>query len=231
MNIYKIKSELPVTEYAPFWNISIGSATWNDTEKLDSIKIWLLANEDRIKKSYPVSPFGDTGLGVDSISSRIGMYNLFDFINELPELNDLLKFIQTSYIDFVEADHTNKQELVIVSWVNILRDGEKIREHVHNASYLAYLSANLHLDAYPTKTTYRSPYEPFNHHPFDNTKGGLTIFPSYVPHSTTEYLDLEEPRVSIACDLRPPYTISPTQPHHKFMDREIFEQLMSERQQ
>ena len=229
MNIYKIKSDLPGTEYAPTWNISVGNTVWEESAKIDTIKTWLLTNEERIKETYAVSNVGDTGLGNDSISSRIGMYNLFDYITELPELADLLKFMQTSYIDFVDSDHTTKQELVLVCWVNILREGQKIREHVHNASSMGYLSGNMHLDDYKTSTIYRSPYEPFVPHSFDNVKGGFTIFPSYVPHTTTEYLDVTTPRVSIACDFRVPYTVSWNQPHQEFMNREIFEQLISER--
>jgi len=229
MHIFKIKSELPVTEYAPTWNISIGNTVWEDASKIDTIRNWLIANEDMIKENYPVSDVGDTGLGTDSISSRIGMYNLFDFSKELPELKDLLKFLQYSYIDFVNVEHTNKYDLELVSWVNILRDGQSIREHVHSASNLGYLSANIHLDNYPTHTIYRSPYERFVDFPFDNVKGGLTMFPSYVPHTTTEYTGSTGPRVSIAFDLRLLQTIPANKPREEFMNREIFKQLTSER--
>jgi len=229
MYIYKIKSDLPMTEYAPTWNISIGNTVWGENEKIDIIRTWLLKNEDRIKETYPVSDIGDTGLGTDSISSRIGMYNLFDYTSEVPELADLLRFMQESYINFVDSDYTNKQDLIIVCWVNILREDQKIREHVHSASNIGYLSANMHLDNYKTSTIYRSPYEPFVPHTFDNVKGGLTIFPSYVPHTTTEHVDSTTPRVSIAYDLRLPFTIPPHQPHQEFMNREIFEKLISER--
>lgn len=218
-----------MTEYAPTWNISIGNTVWEETEKIDIIRTWLLDNEERIKETYPVSNAGDTGLGNNSISSRIGMYNLFDYTNEVPELADLLRFMQKSYIEFVDSDYTNKQDLVLVCWVNILRKGEKIREHVHTASNTGYLSANMHLDNYNTSTIYKSPYEQFVPHSFDNFKGGFTIFPSYVPHTTTEHVDPITPRVSIACDLRIPFTVPPYQPHQEFMNREIFEQLISER--
>ena len=226
INIFKIKSQLPITDYAPSWNISIGNTVWEDGDKIDAIRNWLLANEDMIKKNYPISTIGgDTGLGPNSISSRIGMYNLFDFAEELPELNDLLKFLQTSYIDFVKSEYASVYDLSLVSWANILRDGENIREHVHSASSISYLSANLHLDNYPTQTIYKSPYERFNDFGFDNIKGGLTIFPSYVPHTTSEYTNSDVPRVSIAFDLRLPQTIPSDQPRQDFMNRIIFEQL------
>lgn len=229
MYIYKIKSEFPITEYAPTWDISIGKTVWNDTEKINNIRNWLINNEDRIKTMYPVITDSGTGLGTNSITSRVGKFNLFDFANELPELNDLLTFIRKSYIEFITIDHASAQDLVLVSWVNILRDSQEIKEHVHSASNLAYLSANIHLDDYSTSTVYRSPYLQFEEHKFENVKGGFCIFPSYVPHKTTRYTELNIPRVSIACDLRLPYTVPPDYPRQDFMNKEIFDQLLSER--
>lgn len=226
MNIFKIKSELPVTDYAPTWNISLGSTVWEDAAKIDTIKNWLINNENMIKEKYPISTIGgDTGLGPNSISSRIGMYNLFEFEDDLPELKDLLKFLQQSYINFVKAEYASVYDLVLVSWVNILRVGENIREHVHSASSISYLSGNLHLNDYSTHTIYKNPYERFNDFPLENIKGGLTIFPSYVPHVTSEYKDEHEPRVSFAFDLRLPHTVPSNNPRQVFMNREIFEQL------
>lgn len=229
MYIYKIKSEFPITEYAPTWDISIGKSVWNDTEKIDNIREWLVNNEERIKSMYPVTDDSGTGLGINSLTSRVGKYNLFDFATELPELNDLLKFIQISYIEFININYSPAQELDLVCWVNILRNGQEIKEHVHSASNLAYLSANLHLDNYPTYTVYRSPYMQFEEHSLENSKGGLCIFPSYVPHKTTEYKELTTPRVSIACDLRLPNTTPPGYPKQAFMNKQIFDQLVTER--
>ena len=230
MYIYKIKSELPLTEYAPTWNISIGHDTWPDSNKVDTIRKWLINNEDRIKESYPPLHDGSTGLGNDSVTSRFGEYNLFDFSNELPELNDLLTFMRKAYINFVHNDYTNKIDLAIVCWFNIVKDGQKIEEHSHCLDRDSYLSANMHLDNYPTKTIYRTPYLPVEEHAFENVKGGISIFPSYVPHKTTEYTSSSEPRVSIACDLRLPETFKfyPNNLNARdFMSKSIFENLIS----
>lgn len=228
MDIFKIKSDLPITEYAPYWNISLGNAVWEESEKIDKIRNWLIANEEDIKKMYPPLNDGGTGLGSDSVTSRFGRYNLFDFASEVPEITDLLNFIRLSYINFVHKDFTHKQELVIISWFNVVKDGQKIKEHCHSANKDSYLSANMHLDNYPTNTIYRSPYEPFVEYPFKNVKGGFTIFPSYVPHKTNEYAESDAPRVSIACDLRLPTTVPPDNmlKERVFMNPEIFNQLM-----
>ncbi len=229
MKIFKIKSDLPTTEYAPSWDISIGVASWTETLKIDTIREWLIKNEDRLKEMYPTIDDAGTGLGTNSLTSRVGKFDLFNFSNELPELNDLLNFLRHAYLDFVKIDYNNAQDLVLVTWINILKNNEEIKEHVHSSSSVSYLSANIHLDDYATSTIYRSPYDPYGENLFENIKGGLTIFPSYVPHKTTKHTDTARPRVSIACDLRIPHTVPANYPKQNFMSKEIFEQLILER--
>lgn len=217
---------MPQTEYAPAWNISIGVSQWIDSDKVDTIRKWLIANENRIKAMYPPLNDGGTGLGDNSVTSRFGRYNLFDFANELPELNELLTFFRLAWLEFVAKDYTSHHELNIVCWFNIVRKEQKIREHLHGAIPTGYLSGNMHLDNYPTVTNYRSPFTPTEYTPIDNVKGGITIFPSYVPHNTSVYEPEDDaPRLSIAFDLRMPNTSDAVLKTVKFMDKEIFSQL------
>ena len=65
MDIIKIKSPLPATEYAAHWDISMGRAVWNEPEKIDKIRNWLLANEKAIMEKYTPFNDGGTGLGYD----------------------------------------------------------------------------------------------------------------------------------------------------------------------
>lgn len=226
MNIVKIKSGLPQTEYAPSWNISIGVSQWIDAKKVDTIRNWLIANEDRIKSMYPPLNDGGTGLGDNSVTSRFGRYNLFEFANELPELHDLLTFFRLCWLEFISKEYTSHQELEIVCWFNIVRNEQKIREHLHGAIPTSYLSGNMHLDNYPTSTNYRAPFTPGEYTPIKNVKGGITIFPSFVPHNTTVYNSTDNtPRLSIAFDLRIPNTTDLALKTIKFMDMDIFKQL------
>jgi hypothetical protein len=227
MKIEKIKSKLPLTEYAPYWNLSIGRDVWTDFDKVDKIRNWLISNEDRIK-ALEVNHDAGTGLGNDSVTSRFGQYNLFDFSDELPELKDLLKFIRVSYLEFIVQDRTDIFELEIVCWFNFLRNNETVEEHIHGAAHDSYLSGNIHLDDYKTQTYYRCPQEPNLVFNSSNIKGGMTIFPSHMPHGATTYNETK-PRISIAFDLR----VMPDDNRldycsRPFMNPEIYSELVDE---
>lgn len=217
---------LPMTEYAPKWNISIGSTVWDQPEKVDAIRDWLLTNEERIKKEFPALHDGGTGLGDNSVTSRYGRYNLFDFASELPEFSDLLTHFRKTWIDFVETDQTPYLDLDIVCWFNIMRNDQAITEHSHGAGPLSYLSGNMHLGNYNTKTFYRTPFLAQNYLPVDNIKGGTTLFPSYVYHKTDTFIS-DEPRLSIAFDLRMPDNTDPMLKSIRFMDENIFNSIKS----
>ena len=200
MEIVKIKSLLPFTDYAPSWNFSLGFEQWADVEKVNKIKIFLLTKEQEIIKAYQTNNDGGTGLGLNSVTSRFGNYNLFDFISECPELKDLLNFFRTSYLKFVVEDRTDIKILNIVCWYNVVRKSQKISIHNHSSANDAYLSGNMHLNDYDTKTIYKNPYDFSLDYAFENKIGNLTIFPSCLPHYTSMYVD-DDTRVSIAFDL------------------------------
>jgi hypothetical protein len=202
MEIFKIKSSHPKTEYAAVWDISLGRTVWEDIDKINIIQHWLLNNKERIINQYPAFNDGGTGLGPNSVTSRSGTYNLFNFAEELPELNDLLNFFRKSYLKFIEKDFNSPRDLSIVCWFNVVDANQQIKEHLHGSEPDGYLSGNMHLGDYHTYTYYRSPFAPFGFIPFTNVTGGLTLFPSYVPHKTDVYGDHNRPRISIAFDLR-----------------------------
>jgi hypothetical protein len=230
MNFFRIKSDLPLTVYAPQWNYLIGDAQWADNTKIDKIRQWLIDNEDYIKQNYQQTHDGLTGLGPDSVTARFGSYNLFDFIPKLPELDDMLTFMRRSYLEYKQYDLTNIAESNITCWYNIVRNGQDIDEHLHNAGSWSYLTGNMHLDNYPTKTYYRSAYNILEneYYPVPNIKGGLTIFPSCVLHRADTFNETSRVRVSLAFDIR----LGFTGPHetkglkgYPFMNENIFNQL------
>lgn len=224
MSIIRLKSAHPETEYAPTWNIPLYQSTWGDEGIIDSIRNWLIDNE-QLFLELPINHDGDTDLGEESVTSRFGSYNLFNYTDKCPSLNDLLTFLRASYIDFVRSDQTSLRDLDIVCWFNLLRKGEKIKEHNHGAGHDVYLSGNLHLDNYNTETYYVSPYDKNRKYPFKNEKGGLTLFPTYLVHGATEFGE-NDLRLSIAFDLRLAYNTSNINLNAiPFMNREIFESL------
>ena len=198
MQIQKMKSLNSVTPYAPVWDISLGVTEWNQYDKIDSIRNFLLTKEEYIL-SLDVNNDAGTGLTTDSITTRHGKYNLFDFVSECPELNDLFEFLQKSYIEFVLQDNTQPYyPLEIVCWFNILHKGERINIHRHGTKETAYLSGNMHLDTYNSSGTHYSHFD--MNCTLPNKKGGLTIFPNWVAHWVDTWQE-EEPRVTLAFDL------------------------------
>ena len=229
MEIFRIKSQHPKTEYTPSWNFPIGVAGWNDYKKVDIIRNWLINKEQWFIENYPVRHDGKTGLGNDSVTARHGTYNLFHFTNELPELKDWLKFAQSAYLDFVSQDLSSVQDLYIFSWYNIARNGDSIGEHAHGADSSSYLSGNMHFDDYDTVNSYMSPFDARSQLAFKNFKGGLTYFPSCLPHNSDVYTG-NSPRVSIAFDLRIAENQHITNPQATpFMNTEIFQTLFKEK--
>lgn len=193
----------PLTKYAPSWDFSIGLTQWKDSNnQIINIKKWLLDNEQKIINDYSVNFDGGTGLGDDSVTSRFGRYNLFQFSDKLPELKSLLNFFRHSYLDFIKKDKTELKDTSIVCWFNVVRDQQKIEKHHHGAGHDVYLSGNFMCDDYPTKTVYQCPFDVNVEMPVINQKGTLAIFPTCLPHYTTKYESNAEQRVSIAFDIR-----------------------------
>ena len=81
-------------------------------------------------------------------------------------------------------------EVYIQAWLNVLRLGESIKKHHHYDD--GYLSANFTVQCDKTYTCYDPIVE-------ENVAGKFTIFPSYVPHYTTEHTS-EKERITIAMD-------------------------------
>lgn len=224
MSVIRLKSLHPVTEYSPQWNIPLYQAAWNEFDKIDTIREGLIRNEKNfLELEYHQD--GGTGLGKDSVTSRFGRYNLFDYTDEVPELATLLTFLRKTYVNFIQEDQSSLRDCEIACWFNILRSGEHIAEHCHGSGHDAYLSGNFHLETYETETYYKSPFDLTLGAPFPNNKGVVTLFPSYLTHGTTQF-NSDELRVSIAFDLR-----LTTTPHNKdlkcipFLNNEILNSL------
>lgn len=204
MPILKMTSIPPMTEYAPSWDYSFYVSRWSSNEAdVDVIRNWLLENENKIIQSLEYDYDGNTGLGKDSITGRFSKYNLFEFSQELPELTLLLDFIRESYIDFMTQENNPVRETELVSWYNVLRDGDQVKEHNHGAGHDVYISGTFSLDNYTTHTNFKCPYDRDIVLPIPNLKGLLTLFPSCIPHYSDVHTGDTE-RLTIAFDIRIP---------------------------
>jgi hypothetical protein len=195
IDIQQVASREPLNSYAPSWDIKFGLATWEEEAKVDKLRTYLLNKEQELLKQEP-----DPNDGGYELTARFGKYNLFDYANEESTLDDLLTWLRKSYIMFVEQDGTPVEDLYIICWFTTLNNGGKVGPHNHGASPITYISGNMHLDNYNTKTYYQYPYELHLEHQLQNKKGQVTFFPGYIFHRTDEY-EGEEKRVSIAFDL------------------------------
>jgi hypothetical protein len=224
MIVEKMKSAQPMTEYTPSWDFSFGFKRWEDTNKIYKIKKWLIENEQMFITKFSATHDGGVGTGPYSVTGRFDQYNLFDYIDKCPELNDLLNFIRQSYLEFVYEEQVQIRDTELTCWYNILRKGQAVGEHHHGSGHDVYLSGNMSLDNYSTSTIYRCPYDDGVTMPITNSIGMLTLFPSCVPHYSNQYNGDAE-RISIAFDIR----ILGIEDERKlimFMNETIFNQLV-----
>jgi hypothetical protein len=203
MNILRMESISPLTEFSPTWNIPIGVKKFDDEKSIDNIRNFLLKKEKDIISSISYDYDGTTGLNPNSVTGRFTHYNLFNFQKECSDLTTLFEFFQSSYLDYIQTEELSPRETEIVCWFNALRKGEKVHEHNHGAGNDVYLSGNFILDNHVTKTHYKCPFDRDVITSIPNLKGILTIFPSFVYHYSDTYDD-DGIRHSIAFDIRIP---------------------------
>jgi len=203
MNILRMESAPPLTEFSPQWNIPIGVKKFDNNHAIENIKNFLIQKEPKIISTISYDYDGTTKLSKNSVTGRFTHYNLFQFTDECPDLKILFDFFKQSYIDYVTAEDLNPRSTELVCWFNALRKGEKVHEHNHGAGNDVYLSGNFILEDHQTKTHYKCPYDRDVIISIPNLKGLLTIFPSFVYHYSDTYED-SGIRHSIAFDIRIP---------------------------
>tara|TARA_R110001592_G_scaffold224213_2_gene479789 strand:+ start:328 stop:990 length:663 start_codon:yes stop_codon:yes gene_type:complete len=194
--IFKLESGQPLSPYAMDYNFSLSRSIWDEDKKIDTIKKFCLKKEKEILE-LDYTNDGGTGLDEEAVTTRYGRYNLFDFVDECPELTDLWDFIKEHWFDRIKIDDTKTYKTKIGCWFNVMRKGQHMNEHRHSSRFSGYLSGNMHLDNYQTTTTYKHLN---NWVELTNIKGGLVMFPSQLLHSTSTHIEKNE-RVSIAFDL------------------------------
>ena len=111
--MFELKSATPLSPYAPDYKFELSRAVWDDEEKVDKIKKFLIKKEKDVLK-LPYLNDACTGLGEDSVTTRYARYNLFDFADECPELKDLWKVIQEHWYERIQKDNTHPYKTKIV---------------------------------------------------------------------------------------------------------------------
>lgn len=211
MEIKRYVSLEPKTPYAPTWDFYIGKCNLNIN--LSNLAKTCLEMEEKIL-DLPIIKFKDengeeyffdgyTGLGKDSTTAKSWLYNLFDW--NTPETNYLKDQFKNKLDEYNTLLYNPIPKIYYSQcWYNVLRNGQKIEPHLHSTNENSYLSAHFTVQCDNTSTVYINPVDQLNDPQFFEEKneiGNLTIFPSYVPHYTTEHLS-DTPRITIAMDVR-----------------------------
>lgn len=195
------RSMAPLTEFAPTWQIPFWITRYDNMDNLDYMRDWIIDNEDRIISEYAHKSRNDggTGLGLNSLTAQYNTFNLFRETRGLEPFEDYFKFLRVEYETYMREYKTEIRACTMYAWANVVRTGQTIKKHHHGASHYAYLSGNMHFSDYETITRYHNPYAEM-YYDCTNQKGGVTFFPSYIFHETTQH-EQDVKRVSMAFDL------------------------------
>ena len=194
MQIIHFENEPPKTRFAPIFNFHIYE---NDVDVRD-IKNIILSKEQDIINSNPYTSDWNTGLGSNSMTSRSNCYNVLKW-DEAYFLKEIIRSSHDNFITTLGYDWEDK--IYVQCWANVLRKGEKIKQHQHWTSEYTYIGGHLTVKCDKSDTVY---VNPFQHDeglfPLENKSGTITLFPNYIPHYTTVHKG-KEPRITMAFDL------------------------------
>ena len=205
---FEVDSEMIPPFELPLDTSNIGETL---TKQLEHI---LDTEEKTIMEMYPAftnkytneNPESDSGLE-DWVTNRAFEYNLLNMSGKYPELNLLKQKILESYRTYASEMHLTPTKVYIQVWFNVLRkNGRFFTKHHHaHPSRLgdpkqAYVSGHICIRADNTHTYYYSPYLQEQRNGLKNIPGTLTLFPSWVLHSTDQNIS-DQTRLTIAFDI------------------------------
>ena len=206
--VTRFTSDPPQSPYAPIWDYCIAEKETNiDVEELAKI---ILSKEEEIKEKYPDDwdqyDDGDTGLGADSLTARFNYFNVLKW--DSPVCEELHKEIRGFHAEYTRntignlSDHQffkDGGELKVRCCANVMRNGQQIKKHSHSSYPHCYLSGHFTVQCDNTSTIYYHPYHQESY-PFKNSPNSMTLFPTWVPHSTDKHQS-DVPRITIAFDI------------------------------
>lgn len=162
---------------------------------------FLMKEEENILKLEPHSE--TTGLNEKSISSRWDKYNLFTRYEGNEYVDSIRNQVLTNYQKFCRLTSEHAEKIFVHCWYNIVRKGDFISEHSHDAGTYTYLSGNVYVRGYDkqSETLYRIPSRD-EELIVKNNSGDFTLFPAWLPHQTNVYRG-EQPRITIGMNIYP----------------------------
>ena len=216
INYIHFVNEKLKSPFAPTWNYFIAEKLLS-TIQCTRLKNYLLSKQQEVFAIKNNLDDCGTGLGNETTTARSGSYNIFTW--DQPDINILKKEIASMCNNYHERV-TGKKILKfgLAGWMNIMKKGDRIELHNHAFSNDSYLSGNFTVSSNDTKTVYNNPFSQYtkenvlvkmvedgvddpSYYPSKNIDGKLTLFPSYIPHFTTEH-KTDNNRITLAFDLR-----------------------------
>jgi len=208
-----------ISPFAPEWRFFIAEKFISRID-CNRLKDYLLSRQPEILTIDDKLDDAGTGLGNDSTTARFMSYNVMTW--DQPDINILKEEISimhdTYYRDIVDRPTPN---VSLGGWMNIMKKGDRIKRHSHGFSNNTYISGHFTICCDSTKTVYNNPYEHWDEdklllrvedgeeysdslYAATNTEGQLTLFPSYIPHFTTEHKS-DSDRITLAFEIVPNY--------------------------
>ena len=216
INYIHFVNEKLKSPFAPTWNYFIAEKLLSNIQ-CTRLKNYLLSKQQEVFAIKNNLDDCGTGLGNETTTARSGSYNIFTW--DQPDINILKKEIASMCNNYHERV-TGKKILKfgLAGWMNIMKKGDRIELHNHAFSNDSYLSGNFTVSSNDTKTVYNNPFSQYtkenvlvkmvedgvddpSYYSSKNIDGKLTLFPSYIPHFTTEYKS-DNYRITLAFDLR-----------------------------
>lgn len=200
INVYQIKSEEPLTPFAPVYSHYICTADLSQLIDFKDIKYTILGKEKSIIEQYNVG-LNDayTELGNDSLTSRFEHYNIFDW-PEMYKLKSAVKSIHDLFLQYVKVEN---RPVWINGWANVMRKGQQIKTHLHNVDQTCYLGGHICVACEESSTFYINPINTINDpeiFEIENKVGQITLFSNCIPHYTSKHEGNSE-RITMAFDL------------------------------
>ena len=216
INYVHFANQKLLSPFAPTWDYFIAEKLISNIQ-YTRLKNYLLSKQQEIFSIKDNLDDGGTGLGNETITARFGSYNIFTW--DQPDINTLKKEIASMCNNYhMRVSGKKISKFGLAGWMNIMKKGDRIEMHNHSFQNDSYLSGNFIVSSNGTKTIYNNPFSQYikenvlvkmvedgvddpSYYPSKNIDGKLTLFPSYIPHFTTEHKS-DSNRITLAFDLR-----------------------------
>jgi len=188
------------------WEYHMIEEMLEDVNMEELAKLILIKEKETLKEFPPYdhsqSSDGYTQLGKESLTSRSYAYNLLKWNH--PEINKLKLAILKAHNQLIKLIKIDRPARIYChAWANVMRKGEQIKPHLHDATPDSYVSGHITVQCEASETHYICPVDQINspsEYKSKNVPGKITLFQSCIPHYTSKH-EGDKERISIAFDL------------------------------